>query len=585
MLIVLLAPVKTFAQALVGPAPYCMPIYGAWAQPCNQGGPSNAPGNWINDFINSFSTTGANVNITNNNSGCNAQTFPNMGPRNYFYHGCQHYMVAMPGQVIQCSVQSGNVYGQGFAVFIDWNNDGIFQVPGERVAATPGVPTAATFANINFTIPAAQPNGTYRMRVRCAWATAGNFIDPCNMHGYGEAEDYNIYIGSNPPGVLTATVTTNAPLCNGSQLNLNVLTSASPTTVLSYTWSGPGGFSSITNSTTAGGNTLIANAQPTNSGVYNVTVSPGSCPVIKQVTVNIYPTPTITALSNDGPVCQGTTLNIGSTATTSGTATYSWTGPNGFSANTQSASITNVQPVATGFYTLTVTNTYTGLPYSTNNQTLTCSATSQNSAAVVPVASLNVVPFFTLCAGSNLALTANAVGATSYSWSSSHPAPGTFTSALQNPVINNLVPANSGDYSVTAFYTSSQTTLVCKSYAVSNVSVVPKNPVTAFSSANVCQNGVGTFSASALNAAGYEWFGPNGYTSSTQTNMISNIQPPASGNYSVNAIFTIGTVSCTTSSFIPINVIPVPSVAVIPTITVCERQGASFSASAPNALT
>jgi gliding motility-associated-like protein len=88
-----------------------------------------------------------------------------------------------------------------------------------------------------------------------------------------------------------------------------------------------------------------------------------------------------------------------------------------------------------------------------------------------------------------------------------------------------------------------------------------------------------------LNAAGYEWFGPNGYTSSTQTNVISNIQPPASGNYSVNAIFTIGTVSCTTSSYIPVNVIPVPSVAVIPTITVCERQGASFSASAPNALT
>jgi gliding motility-associated-like protein len=236
-------------------------------------------------------------------------------------------------------------------------------------------------------------------------------------------------------------------------------------------------------------------------------------------------------------------------------------------------------PVATGFYSLTVTNTYTGAPYSTNNQTLTCSTTAQNSAAVVPVAPLNVTPFFTLCAGSNLALTASAVGATSYSWT------GMLNTSVQNPVINNIAPFHSGNYSVTAFYTSSQTTLVCKSYAVSNVSVVPKNPVTAFSSANVCQNTVGSFSANAIGASGYEWFGPNGYTSNTQGNVITNIQPVSSGNYSVNAIFTIGTVSCTTSSYIPINVIPVPSVVVIPTITVCEPQGVSFSASAPNALT
>ena len=70
----ILTNTKTHAQALVGPAPFCMPTY--WNQPCNQAGPSNAPGNWINDFINSFNTTGATGNITNNNSGCNSQNFP-----------------------------------------------------------------------------------------------------------------------------------------------------------------------------------------------------------------------------------------------------------------------------------------------------------------------------------------------------------------------------------------------------------------------------------------------------------------------------------------------------------------------------
>jgi len=106
-----------------------------------------------------------------------------------------------------------------------------------------------------------------------------------------------------------------------------------------------------------------------------------------------------------------------------------------------------------------------------------------------------------------------------------------------------------------------------------------------FSTANVCQYGLATFSAIAVGANGYQWNGPNGFTSTLQINSLPNVQPVSSGNYSVNAIFVIGSVSCTTSSYIPINVVAVPSVAVIPSITVCERQGANFSASAPNALT
>jgi gliding motility-associated-like protein len=571
ILVSMFAPVITKSQALVGPAPFCMPTYGAWATPCNQGGPSNAPGNWINDFINSFSTAGAVVNISNNNSGCNAQNFPNIGSRNYFFYGCQNYLVVNPGQVINCTVQSGNVYGQGFAIFIDWNNNGVFNLPAERVAWTPNVPPAASFANIAFTVPAAQPAGAYRMRVRCAYAMAGTNMDPCIQYSYGEAEDYMVYVGQQPPGVITATAVSNSALCNGATLNLNVNSSASPTTALTYTWSGPGAFTSTLQSP------VLANAQPTNSGVYSVTVSPGSCPVTSTVMVNIYPTPTITAISNDGPVCQGTTLNINAAANTSANVTYAWVGPNGFSANTLSTSITNVMPPASGFYTLTVTNSYTGAPYT---QTAVCTTVGTTSAAVVPVASLAITPFFTLCQNSNLALTANAVGATSYSWTG----PNNFNTTLANPVINNVNPIHSGDYSVTAYYVSPITTLVCTSNAVSNVSVVPRNPVNAFSSVNVCQNTTGTFSANAVAAVGYQWFGPNGFTSNDQTNVLNNIQPISSGNYSVNAIFAIGTVSCTTSSFIPLNVIAVPSIAVIPSIEVCEGEGTAFVASAPNAI-
>ena len=82
ILLVLLAQVKIYAQAGVLPAPYCLP--GFWAIPCNQPNPPNTPGNFINDFVDSFNTTGGIVNIVNNNSTCNTQTFPGLGQQNYF---------------------------------------------------------------------------------------------------------------------------------------------------------------------------------------------------------------------------------------------------------------------------------------------------------------------------------------------------------------------------------------------------------------------------------------------------------------------------------------------------------------------
>jgi len=287
---------KLSAQALVTPAPYCFPLYSQI--PCNQPGPSNSPGNGINDFINSFSTTGGVSNITNNNSGCNAQTFPNVGIRNYFFFGCQHYLVVNPGQNITCTFQSGNVFSQGFTCFVDWNQDGVFNLTNERVCSIAGVPAAASFNSASFIVPAAQATGVYRMRVRCAYFTNGPTIDPCISYGFGETEDYNLYVNMNPSGIITATASTSTPsLCAGQSISLTAI--GSGTAPLTYTWSGPGNYTTTTQ------NPVIANANATMSGVYSVTVSPGSCPATQTVNVTVinYPTYTLTPLTST--VCQG----------------------------------------------------------------------------------------------------------------------------------------------------------------------------------------------------------------------------------------------------------------------------------------
>lgn len=552
------------SQALVPPTPYCFPLYSQ--SPCNNNGPSNAPGNWSNDFINSFSTAGANTNISNLNSGCNAQTFPNIGSRNYFFFGCQYIMQASPGQVITATFQSGNTYSQGFALFIDYNQDGVFNTTNERVCASPGVPAAASFNSYIFTIPAAQANGTYRMRARCMYATPGTAFDGCQLGSWGEAEDYNIYIGIIPPNLLTATLTSNSPVCTGQNLILNTAVSNTAASTYTYTWGGPLNYTSNIQ------NPVIAANNPLQSGVYTVTINPGSCPITKTISLVVNATPTITSISNTGPVCQGNSVNINLTSTTSGTTTYSWVGPNSYTSNIQSPIIASANPSNTGVYSILVTNTFTG--------NASCTSTANTSFIVVPVNPITLVPSYTLCQGSNLNLNPIVTGASSFTWSG----PNSFSSTLQSPTLNNLNPLNSGNYNVTAYFSAPNTTLICNSTSVTNLSIVPKNPVVAFATPNVCQNGVASFSAIAVGAAGYSWTGPNGFTSLNQINILNNVQPISSGNYLVNAIFSIGTVSCTTSSFIPINVIPMSTISVIPNISICEGNNVQLTANAPSAL-
>lgn len=179
------------SQVGVGPAPYCMPAYSN--TPCNQPNPSNTAGNSVNDFIDSFNTTGGTANITNNNTGCNAQVLGG-STENYFSVGCPNFLRTLPNQVVTCNFRSGIIYDQGFAVYIDWNNNNVF-APAELVCSTPVV-LAATWTSAVFTVPGAQANGNYRMRVRCAYFTSGALIDPCLSFGFGETEDYQIVVGA-----------------------------------------------------------------------------------------------------------------------------------------------------------------------------------------------------------------------------------------------------------------------------------------------------------------------------------------------------------------------------------------------------
>lgn len=416
-----------WSQSTANPGPYCTGPYSGGN--CVVGGPPNSQANMINDFIDNFSTSGGIVNITNNNSGCNNN------PNNYVNYYCQHYLITAPAQTITCTMRSGITFAQGFVIFVDWNQDNVFQNPGERVAATANIIAPATNATLTFTIPAGQPNGAYRMRVRCSFNTPGTAITPCGTALHGETEDYGLFVGPPPPnsGVITATLSGNSPICSGQTLTLGV--SSTPSAGISYSWTGPGGFSAVTDTP------VIPNASVQASGVYTMNIG-GACPVSKTIAATVvnYPDYTITPVLPQ--LCQGDSLRTSiSFAPNSGSPnafSYQWVASPGatLSSPTSSASFVRIDPQSQlqypVSYSVTVSSTLLSCP-------VTQSMTAMVNNPAPPVLSLPA-PF----CDNTPAFSLNATpGGGTWAPGPANSASGSFTPALINPGIHTL------SYSVT----------------------------------------------------------------------------------------------------------------------------------------
>lgn len=116
-------------------------------------------------------------------------------------------------------------------------------------------------------------------------------------------------------------------------------------------------------------------------------------------------TPPATPIAtNTGPYCQGSTIQLNTSAVAG--ATYSWTGPNGFTSTAQNPSITNSNTTMAGVYSVTITvGGCTSLPGST-------------TVTVNPLAVANASTDQTICAGSTVTLAGSVSGgATSGTWS------------------------------------------------------------------------------------------------------------------------------------------------------------------------
>jgi rRNA maturation protein Nop10 len=141
----------------------------------------------------------------------------------------------------------------------------------------------------------------------------------------------------------------------------------------------------------------------------------------------------IVLISSNSPACVGGNLTL--TGSLIATASYSWSGPIGFTANTQVATRSNITAGMGGIYTLLVVSPGCG------SKTTTLNVRVNDPAAVNASCSPS-----TVCTGSAVYFTGVAPSGSSFSWSG----PGSFASTSQNPSRSNIQLSHGGVYTLSS---------------------------------------------------------------------------------------------------------------------------------------
>jgi autotransporter-associated beta strand protein len=284
---------------------------------------------------------------------------------------------------------------------------------------------------------------------------------------------------------LTPEINNDGPGCSGSPVTLSTAEVEGAT----YNWTGPDGFTSDEQ-----------NPEVTVAGTYTLSLAIDGCTsadVTTEVVIN--ETPAAPIVSNSGPVCEGSEVVI--TASEIEDATYSWTGPDGFTSDDQILTVT-----VGGTYAVTVTLN---------------GCTSEVVETKVFIIGASTEPELmvdgSLCTGSVITLSTSEITGATYSWTG----PDDFES-----------DELSFETQVEGTYTLTVSIEGCTSAEASYelmFNEIPDAPV-ASNNGPVCEGSEIILSATEVEGAVYNWTGPNGFASDEQNPTVT-----VAGTYTVTA--------------------------------------------------
>jgi hypothetical protein len=336
-------------------------------------------------------------------------------------------------------------------------------------------------------------------------ANSGNYRAKVELNGC-ESDWGNTSILVKPTPA-TPALNSNGPVCEGD----DVILSAPVNPGWVYEWTNDNG-DVVGNGATV----LLTDALPTQSGTYTLKVEEAGCPAVPaQISVTINAKPNAPAIVNNGPVCEGETLQFEGEIVAG--ATYIWTDINGsVLGNNAVYSINNSNPAHSGIYYLEI---------EVNN----CFSDKSSSNAIVYAtpALPNIQSNSPLCEGGTLSLSTDVIAGASYTWMD---ATSTIISNLSSFTIDGVLPSMAGNYSLIISVNG------CNSDAASEVITIfgkTADPVITGDS-ELCEGEDLVLSTPDLSGASYEWKNPFGtVVGNTYELKIDDIQITAAGRYTV----------------------------------------------------
>ncbi|MDW8157608.1 MAG: fibronectin type III domain-containing protein, partial [Bacteroidia bacterium] len=381
------------------------------------------------------------------------------------------------------STQMAKLYarGSGSEVTYHWNGPNSYRATGDSVAVASVITNAGTYS-----VVAVNAAG-------CSSQVATTTL-------------------SVIPSTPAPRAISNAPICEGQELALRVV---EPVSGISYTWSGPAGFSQ------EGVIVTRSNALLNYGGIYTLTARASDCPsatVAIEVIVNPIPAPPTVERSIRG--CVGSSISL---AVTGGAKTsYYWQGPAGFTSTLPNPTISAARVNNQGTYSVVAIS---------NGCT---SAAAEVQVEVITVNSPRVASNAPVCEGQNLTLSAeNDNSNVSYLWQG----PARFVSESQNPIIRGVTSSEAGAYSVVAIANGCTS---APSVVNVNVNPLPAKPRIS-SNAPLCAGATLQLSTNSQPGFSYNWSGPANFTSTQQNPTITNVTTAQAGTYSL--VLVAGTCS------------------------------------------
>jgi rRNA maturation protein Nop10 len=312
-----------------------------------------------------------------------------------------------------------------------------------------------------------------------------------------------IYLPVTVSQIVSPVPVSNSPVCTNSLLALSVQPIANTT----FLWTSPSG-------ATFSGREWTFSARLNDAGIYTLTTTTIGCgpaQVNLPVTVNP-PVHQNQQVWTNSPVCSGNLLAM--SLPSHAVALYSWSGPNGFTANSNSPVITAASTSNAGAYSVSISVPGCG----SANYIMNVKVTQQPSILATSNSPV--------CENDAIFLNASSLQPL---YSGTWTGPNGYSAAGNSTGIPNATLLRSGVYTFTSIAPGcgsvSATTNVVVNGGIQNVLAWANGPL--------CTGQSLVLSATVVSGASYLWQGPGGFSANTSQVTRNLVNPSMAGTYSL----------------------------------------------------